>query len=109
MRNLKLRHLGYDFKIDEKNKVVVCKATFMMTNSRKIITTGIAQAKNEEFKEEVGKKLAKARAEKEAFVRYAEILREQIRKNTDKLLSLELSLDYTKKYLDRQKTYIKTF
>ena len=109
MENLKLKHLDHYFKIDKKNKVVICKSTFIMFNGNELVATGIAQAKNEEFKEEIGKKLAKARAEKEAYVKYSEFLRTRIKKCSDRLYSYELSLDYTNKYLERQKAYIKKF
>ena len=68
MENLKLRHLKHSFKIDTRNKVVVCKAKFRTFDGEEFLTTGMAMAKNEEFNEEKGKKLARARAEKEAYL-----------------------------------------
>ena len=66
-------------------------------------------AKNEEFNEEKGKKLARARAEKEAFVKYSDYLKEKIKKQVDYLNSLGISLEYTAKNLKHQKVYIGTF
>ena len=52
MENLKLRHLKHSFKIDTRNKVVVCKAKFRTFDGEEFLTTGMAMAKNEEFNEE---------------------------------------------------------
>lgn len=109
MENLKLRHLEHSFKIDVKNKVVVCKAKFKTFDGEEFFTTGMALAKNENFNEETGKKLARARAEKEAFVKYSDHLKEKIKKQVDYLNSLGISLEYTAKNLKHQKEYIKTF
>lgn len=108
MENLKLKHLEHNFKVDKKNKVVVCKAWFRTFTGMEISTIGIAQAKNEEFNEETGKKLARARAEKEAFVFYSDYLKEKIKKQSDYLESLKVSLENTKKNLKHQKVYIGT-
>ena len=109
MENLKLRHLKHSFKIDTRNKVVVCKAKFRTFDGEEFLTTGMAMAKNEEFNEEKGKNLARARAEKEAFVKYSDYLKEKIKKQVDYLNSLGISLEYTAKNLKHQKVYIGTF
>lgn len=109
MENLKLRHLEHSFKIDKQNKVVVCKAKFRTFDGDEFLITGMAMAKNEEFNEKTGKRLARARAEKEAYVKYSDYLKEKIRKQTDYLNSLGISLEYTAKNLKHQKVYIGTF
>lgn len=109
MENFKLKHLSSKCSIDKENKVVVCKATFIAFSDEIFMTTGIAMAKNEEFDEEIGVKLAKARAEKEAFIKYSEILKGMIKEETRYLNSLEFSLESNIKNLEHQKEYIRTF
>jgi len=108
MENFKMRQLEFSFKVDESNKVVVCNAKFGVPFDQ-INTVGVAIAKNEDFNLEKGKKLARARAEKNAYVKYNEILTNRIKIISKYKDNLEYTLNKNAEHLQNQKDYIKTF
>lgn len=110
---MKLRYIETHYKVDEENKVVVAKSSFVINDGEISLTTitaqGIAMAKTEEFNPEIGKKVARARAEKAAYIKYRDFLKDRL-KMIEKLKRVS-EIEYNKvlNYIEHQKEYIKSF
>lgn len=115
---LKLQYRDITYKVNEEKGVVVALAYFytplsMEVNANQYINTiGIARldkSAGDTFNIEVGKKIARAKAEKEAFIQF----RTMLLKYEDKLFQahLEMSkvIDTMSSHIEHQKEYIKSF
>lgn len=115
---LKLQFRDITYKVNEEKGVVVALASFytplcMEVDADQYINTiGIARLnKNagDTFNVEVGKKIARAKAEKEAFIQFKIILL----KYEDKLfltrIEMSKAIDTMSSHIEHQKEYIKSF
>ena len=115
---LKLQFRDITYKVNEKKSVVVALANFRTPLSMEaganqcINTIGIARlnmSAGDTFNIEVGKKIARAKAEKEAFIQF----RTMLLKYEDKLfqahLEMSKAIDTMSSHIEHQKEYIKSF
>ena len=115
---LKLQYRDITYKVNEEKGVVVALAYFhtplcMETGDSQCINTiGIARlnkSAGNTFNIEVGKKIARAKAEKEAFIQFKKMLL----KYEDKLFQVRLDIskviDTMSSHIEHQKEYIKSF
>lgn len=114
MEKFKLKFGGVKYQVDEVKKVVVARLnTYWGTTKdglNPIHTIGIARcAKDDKFDIKKGKQLARARAEKDAYIQYRNILGTLMSISVDYLASLKYTINCMKEYIQHQKDYIKQF
>lgn len=113
IETFKLQHVALEFKVNEVKKTVTAIEKFVIPKFRlKFTTVGVSKLnveKGDTFDVETGKKLARAKAEKEAFSRFKAELKKFLKWNmalNDKLNAIIEKMD---NYIAHQKEYIKTF
>lgn len=115
---LKLQFRDITYKVNEKKGVVVALAYFrtplsMEANADQYINTiGIARlnkSAGDTFNIEVGKKIARAKAEKEAFIQFRTMLLSYEKKVFQARLDIAEAIITMSSYIEYQKEYIKSF
>lgn len=115
---LKLQFRGITYKVNEEKGVVVALAYFYTPLSMEvganqyINTIGIARlnkSTGDTFNIEVGKKIARAKAEKEAFIQFKTILLNYENKIFQARLDISKAIDIMSSHIEHQKEYIKSF
>lgn len=115
---LKLQFRDITYKINEKKGVVVALANFRTPLSMEaganqcINTMGIARlnmSAGDTFNIEVGKKIARAKAEKEAFIQFRTMLLKYEDKLFQARLEMSKAIDTMSSHIEHQKEYIKSF
>lgn len=115
---LKLQFRDITYKVNEKKGVVVALAYFRTPLSMEaganqcINTIGIARlnkSAGDTFNIEVGKKIARAKAEKEAFTQFRTMLLNYEKKVFQARLDIAEAIITTSSHIEHQKEYIKSF
>lgn len=115
---LKLQFRDITYKVNEKKGVVVALAYFrtplcMEAGANQCINTiGIARlnkSAGDTFNIEVGKKIARAKAEKEAFTQFKAMLLKYEDKLFQARLEMSKAIDTMSSHIEHQKEYIKSF
>ena len=115
---LKLQFRDITYKVNEKKGVVVAQANFHTPLSMKadanqcINTIGIARlnkSAGDTFNIEVGKKIARAKAEKEAFIQFRTMLLSYEKKVFQARLDIAEAIITMSSHIEHQKEYIKSF
>lgn len=115
---LKLQFRDITYKVNEKKGVVVALTNFRTPLSMEaganqcINTIGIARLNKiagDTFNIEVGKKIARAKAEKEAFIQFKTMLLTYENKIFQARLDISKVIDTTSSHIEHQKEYIKSF
>ena len=105
IETFKLQHVALEFKVNEvKQTVTEFKLRFTTVGVSKLNTE-----KGDTFDVETGKKLARAKAEKEAFSRFKAELKKFLKWNMALDDKLNATIEKMNNYIDHQKEYIKTF
>lgn len=115
---LKLQFRDITYKVNEKKGVVVALANFRTPLSMEaganqcINTIGIARlnkSTGDTFNIEVGKKIARAKAEKEAFIQFRTMLLSYEKKVFQARLDIAEAIITMSSHIEHQKEYIKSF
>lgn len=115
---LKLQYRGITYKVNEEKGVVVALTNFytplcMEADTNQYINTiGIARlnkSAGDTFNIEVGKKIARAKAEKEAFIQFRTMLLNYENKIFQARLDISKVIDTMSSHIEHQKEYIKSF
>lgn len=115
---LKLQYRDITYKVNEKKGVVVALAYFRTPLSMEaganqcINTIGIARlnrSAGDTFNIEVGKKIARAKAEKEAFTQFRTMLLNYEKKVFQARLDIAEAIITMSSHIEHQKEYIKSF
>lgn len=115
---LKLQFRDITYKVNEEKGVVVALAYFRTPLSMEaganqcINTIGIAKlnkSAGDTFDIEVGKKIARAKAEKEAFTQFKAMLLKYEDKLFQARLEMSKAIDTMSSHIEHQKEYIKSF
>ena len=115
---LKLQFRDITYKVNEEKGVVVALAYFRTPLSMEaganqcINTIGIARlnkSAGDTFNVEVGKKIARAKAEKEAFSQFKTMLLNYENKVFQARLDISKAIDIMSSHIEHQKEYIKSF
>lgn len=113
IETFKLQHVALEFRVNEVKQTVTAIEKFIVLEfNLKFTTVGVSKLnteKSDTFDVETGKKLARAKAEKEAFSRFKAELKKLLKWNMaldDKLSATIKKMD---NYINHQKEYIKTF
>ena len=115
---LKLQFRDIAYKVNEEKGVVVALAYFrtplcMEAGANQCINTiGIARlnkSTGDTFNIEVGKKIARAKAEKEAFIQFKKMLLKYEDKLFQARLEMSKVIDTMSSHIEHQKEYIKSF
>ncbi len=115
---LKLQYRGISYKVNEEKGVVVALAYFRTPLSMEaganqcINTIGIARlnkSAGDTFNIEVGKKIARAKAEKEAFTQFRTMLLNYEKKVFQARLNIAEAIITMSSHIEHQKEYIKSF
>ena len=115
---LKLQFRDITYKVNEKKCIVVALANFRTPLSMEaganqcINTIGIARlnkSAGDTFNIEVGKKIARAKAEKEAFTQFRTMLLNYEKKVFQARLDIAEAIITMSSHIEHQKEYIKSF
>ena len=115
---LKLQFRDITYKVNEEKGVVVALANFRTPLSMEaganqcINTIGIARlnkSAGDTFNIEVGKKIARAKAEKEAFTQFRTMLLNYEKKVFQARLDIAEAIITMSSHIEHQKEYIKSF
>ena len=113
IETFKLQHVALKFKVNEVNQTVTAIEKFIVPKFKlKFTTVGVSKLNTEKgdtFDVETGKKLARAKAEKEAFSRFKAELKKFLKWNMTLDDKLNATIEKMNNYIDHQKEYIKTF
>lgn len=113
IETFKLQHVALEFKINEVKKTVTAIEKFIVPKFKlRFTTVGVSKLNTENgdtFDVETGKKLARAKAEKEAFSRFKAELKKFLKWNMALDDKLNATIEKINNYIDHQKEYIKTF
>lgn len=113
IETFKLQHVALEFKVNEVKKTVTAIEKFVIPKFRlKFTTVGVSKLnveKGDTFDVETGKKLARAKAEKEAFSRFKAELKKFLKWNMALDDKLNATIEKMDNYIAHQKEYIKTF
>lgn len=113
----KLKCLKLQYKVNEEEGVVTAIETFFnpiftQKTPRTFTTIGVAKVNKEAgevFNVETGKKVARAKAEKEAFIKF-KLYALEYKKGVSKFVQkLENTIDKMNTCIQHQKEYIKSF
>lgn len=114
VETFKLKHIGLEYKINEEKGVVTAIEKFqagLLFRTKKTFV-GVAKLNKEKgdvFDVEKGKKLARAKAEKEAFSWFKGEIKRLLKSNSVFRNKLDATLLKFNEYIEHQKEYIKTF
>lgn len=115
---LKLQYMDISYKVNEEKGVVVALVNFYtplcidVSAEQYINTVGIARlnkSAGDTFNIEVGKKIARAKAEKEAFIQFKTMLLNYENKIFQARLDISKAIDTMSSHIEHQKEYIKSF
>lgn len=115
---LKLQYRDTTYKVNKEKGVVVALAYFytplsMEVDANQYINTiGIARLNKSEgdiFNIEVGKRIARAKAEKEAFIQFKKMLLKYEDKLFQARLEMSKVIDTMSSHIEHKKEYIKSF
>lgn len=110
---IKLQHVNLIYRTNESKGVVTAIETFHIPifnyTFRTVGVATVDESKNDIFDLETGKKIARAKAEKEAFSRFKGILKEYIKRLNENIYNLNATIDRTEGFIEHQKEYIATF
>ena len=113
IETFKLQHVALEFKVNEVKQTVTAIEKFIVPKFNfKFTTVGVSKLNTEKgdtFDVETGKKLARAKAEKEAFSRFKVELKKFRKWNMTLDDKLNATIEKMNNYIDHQKEYIKTF
>ena len=113
IETFKLQHVALEFKVNEVKQTVTAIEKFIVPKFKlKFTTVGVSKLNTENgdtFDLETGKKLARAKAEKEAFSRCKAELKKFLKWNMALDDKLNATIEKMNNYIDHQKEYIKTF
>nr|UWI39025.1 MAG: hypothetical protein [Bacteriophage sp.] len=113
IETFKLQHAALEFKVNEVKKTVTAIEKFIVPEFKlRFTTVGVSKLNTEKgdtFDVETGKKLARAKAEKEAFSRFKAELKKFLKWNMALDDKLSATIEKMNNYIDHQKEYIKTF
>lgn len=113
IETFKLQHVALEFKVNEVKQTVTAIEKFIVPKFKfRFTTVGVAKLNTEKgdtFDVETGKKLARAKAEKEAFSRFKAELKKFLKWNMALYDKLNATIEKMNNYIDHQKEYIKTF
>lgn len=105
---MKLTFLECKYHVSKENGTVVARAYFSFCGE-KFNTIGVARAKKEDFIPIEGKRLARARAEKKAYILVKNCIKDNIKCiEREKEISIN-SLNFYTQCIEHQNEYIKTF
>ena len=109
----KLQNVALEFKVNEVKKTVTAIEKFVIPKFKlRFTTVGVSKLNTEKgdtFDVETGKKLARAKAEKEAFSRFKAELKKFLKWNMALDNKLNATIEKMDNYIAHQKEYIKTF
>lgn len=108
MKRIKLTFLDCKYSIHEENGVVIAKSSFNYLGM-KFTTTGIARCAPDIFDINIGKKLARARAERSAYMIARNKVKEAIESISRSVELFNRSLDFFNDCILHQDNYIETF
>lgn len=113
IETFKLQHVALEFKVNEVEQTVTAIEKFIAPKFKlRFTTVGVSKLNTEKgdtFDVETGKKLARAKAEKEAFSRFKAELKKFLKWNMTLDDKLNATIKKMNNYIDHQKEYIKTF
>ncbi len=113
IETFKLQHVALEFKVNEVKQTVTAIEKFIVPKFKlRFTTVGVSKLNTENgdtFDVETGKKLARAKAEKEAFSRFKAELKNFLKWNMTLDDKLNATIEKMNSYIDHQKEYIKTF
>lgn len=113
IETFKLQHVALEFRVNEVKQTVTAIEKFIVPKFKlKFTTVGVSKLNIENgdtFDVETGKKLARAKAEKEAFSRFKAELKKFLKWNMALDDKLNATIEKMNNYIDHQKEYIKTF
>ena len=113
IETFKLQHVALEFKVNEVKQTVTAIEKFIVPKfNLRFTTVGVSKLNTEKgdtFDVETGKKLARAKAEKEAFSRFKAELKTFLKWNMTLDDKLNATIEKMNNYIDHQKEYIKTF
>lgn len=113
IETFKLQHVALEFKVNEVKQTVTAIEKFIVPKFKlRFTTVGVSKLNTEKddiFDVETGKKLARAKAEKEAFSRFKAELKKFLKWNMALNDKLNATIEKMNNYIDHQKEYIKTF
>ena len=101
IETFKLQHVALEFKVNEVKQTV--------TAIEKFIVPKLNTEKGDTFDVETGKKLARAKAEKEAFSRFKAEMKKFLKWNMALDEKISATIEKMDNYIAHQKEYIKTF
>ena len=118
MERIKLVFKKCDYVVKENDGVVIALITahfdkyvkgvdrYVMEN---IKVTGVARCHRDTFDENTGKKLARAKAERSAYIAARNILRNELRDINKGISTFNTSIDFFNECIDHQDDYINEF
>ena len=113
IETFKLQHVALEFKVNEVKQTVTAIEKFIAPKFKlRFTTVGVSKLntkKGDIFDIETGKKLARAKAEKEAFSRFKAELKKFLKWNMSLDDKLNATIEKMDNYIAHQKEYIKTF
>ena len=113
IETFKLQNIAIEFKVNEVKNTVTAIEKFVIPKFKlRFTTVGVSKLNTEKgdiFDVETGKKLARAKAEKEAFSRFKAELKKFLKWNMALDDKLNATIEKMDNYIAHQKEYIKTF
>lgn len=113
IETFKLQHVALEFKVNEVKQTVTAIEKFIVPKfDFKFTTVGVSKLNTEKgdtFDIETGKKLARAKAEKEAFSRFKAEMKKFLKWNKALDKKISATIEKMDNYIAHQKEYIKTF
>ena len=114
IETFKLQHVALEFKVNEVKQTVTAIEKFIVPkfNNLRFTTVGVSKLNTEKgdtFDVETGKKLARAKAEKEAFSKFKAEMKKFLKWNMALDEKISATIEKMDNYIAHQKEYIKTF
>lgn len=110
---VKLKMISYSYNVNEVKKTVtaiVKTRSIVGCHSKKHTTVGVAKCDEKDtFDIEIGKRIAKAKAEKEAYVQHKNYLYNHLKMLKYITDGISKSYERTQYYIQHQKEYINSF
>lgn len=118
MERIKLVFVKCDYVVKENDGVVIALITAHIDKYMKNIgeyfdevikVTGVARCHRDNFDETTGKKLARAKAERSAYIAARNIFRNKLRDINKDISTFNASIDFFNECIDHQDDYINEF
>ena len=113
IETFKLQHVALEFKVNKVKQTVTAIEKFIVPKFNfKFTTVGVSKLNTEKgdtFDVETGKKLARAKAEKEAFSKFKAEMKKFLKWNMALDEKIFATIEKMDNYIAHQKEYIKTF